>query len=122
METSAGEITVEILVPPERGGALGRLEHGSEYSSSEREQLVSVRSLAEVSNANLQRGIESVCSAVTAALVKAAPESCDVEFSLGFKAGAKVPVLMAGEANGSLKVTLRWKRATPGAPADGSKP
>jgi Trypsin-co-occurring domain 1 len=121
MTSSTDGITVEVLAPGERSGALGRLEPGGEYMSSERESSVSVRSLAEVSNADLQRGIESVCSAVTAALAKSAPDSCDVEFSLGFKAGAKVPILMAGEANGSLKVTLRWKRANSAA-ASGSKP
>lgn len=53
-----------------------------------------------------------------AAIEALSPQACQVEFSLGFKAGAGLPVLVSGEANGALKVTLKWSKPGAIAPVD----
>jgi hypothetical protein len=106
-------ITVEVNEGVNASAALARLEPGASYTSQGDAvpgQRAVVKQIADVSAVDLQQGIESICAVITAAMTKVAPDSCSAEFSLGFKAGLKVPVLMSGEANAALKVTLSWKR------------
>lgn len=110
---SQNRISVEVLEDSNASGALGRLESGAAYASqgaTNNGQRAISKQIADISAKDLQQGIETVCAAITAAMSKASPDSCSAEFSLGFKAGMKVPVLMSGEANAALKVTLSWKR------------
>ena len=101
-------IEVEIVSASPSNAALQRL--GSrEVEFANNGGSAVVREFGNISPDDLSCGIENVCAAVKKAMERTAPESCDVEFSLGFKAGAKIPVLLSGEANAALKVTLRWK-------------
>jgi hypothetical protein len=114
MATSAQHsISVEVTEVSNASGALDRLDRGATYTSqgsANAGQRDISRQIADISVKDLQQGIETVCAAVTAAMSKVSPDSCSAEFSLGFKAGMKVPVLLSGEANAALKVTLSWKR------------
>jgi hypothetical protein len=106
---SSGLIQVQVI--PVTVGAsddsLRKLPDGSEQ--------VARRGMAEalydaVSSEDIERAIAQVCDAVASALEKVRPESCSVEFSMGFKAGVKIPVLVNGEANATFKITLNWKK------------
>jgi hypothetical protein len=109
MTADGSSIEVEVvssgaLAGPHRRGS-GNAEFAAEAAA------MTVREFAQISSDDLRDGIVNVCAAVLKAMEQAAPESCDIEFSMGFKAGVKIPVLVSGEANAALKVTLRWKRA-----------
>lgn len=108
---SAGLIQVQVIPVNAGSGedALGKLPAGSEQ--------VARRGMAEalydaVSSEDIERAIGQVCAPIAAALEKLRPESCSVEFSMGFKAGANIPVLVNGEANATFKVKLNWKKPT----------
>jgi hypothetical protein len=104
---------VPVVASPRPAGALDRLEPGAQYvhqGGAPAAQREVVRQVSDVSVEELQQGIETICAAVSAAMAKLSPDNASAEFSLGFKAGLKVPVLMSGEANAALKVTLSWKR------------
>lgn len=115
-EKSASPLSLSVEVSVDArpfSGSLSRLEGGASLVShgdgGATDMLL--RQVAEVPSEILQQGLVAVAQAVSGAMEKIAPDSATVEFSLGFKAGAKVPVLMSGEANSALKVTLSWKRA-----------
>lgn len=106
----SGVIDVQVVPSGASGlqGALGNLPQGAEE--------VVRRGVADVlydavSFDDIERAIEQVCGAVTSAMDKVRPESCSIEFSMGFKAGAKVPVLVNGEASATFKITLNWKKS-----------
>lgn len=111
-------IEVELSVPEDRPhAALGRLGPGVEPMGNDGgAPRLRLREFATMDLQDIQSGIASVCDAVLAAMRQVKPQSCDVEVALGFKAGAKVPVIVSGEANASLKITLHWV-ADPGASA-----
>lgn len=105
---------VEVLdVGRSRSPAQRKLDSaGSELVSGE-----STRALAQISSIDaneLKQGITSICATVTSAIESIAPDTCSVELNIGFKAGVKIPVLMSGEANAALKVTLGWKKTLVG--------
>lgn len=60
---------------------------------------------------DLQEVIGSVSRAVVHAMELAKPDSCTVEFSLGWKGTSKFPVVLAGEVSAAFKVSLTWKKA-----------
>jgi len=60
--------------------------------------------------ADLRGIIASVTKPVREALEQAQPEEWSVELNLGFKGEAGIPCLTKGEANGSVKITAKWKR------------
>lgn len=64
------------------------------------------------SASRLRATVGAVVAPVAQALASVGPEEWAVELSLGFKGGAGVPFLVNGEANGSVKVSAKWKRAT----------
>jgi hypothetical protein len=55
--------------------------------------------------------LEGMSMAVKSALAKAAPDTVSVEFGLelAMKSGALTAMLVGGEANASLRVTLEWQ-------------
>jgi hypothetical protein len=53
----------------------------------------------------------AVTQPVRDALAASQPEEWSVELNLGFKGEAGVPCLTKGEANGSIKVTAKWKHS-----------
>jgi Na+/H+-translocating membrane pyrophosphatase len=55
--------------------------------------------------------LEGMSVAVKSALAKSAPDRVSVEFGLelAVKSGALTAMLVAGEGNASLKVTLEWQ-------------
>jgi hypothetical protein len=61
--------------------------------------------------ADLRNLLGAITRPVKAALEEAQPDEWSVELSLGFKGEAGVPCLTKGEANASVKVTARWKKA-----------
>lgn len=60
--------------------------------------------------ADLRGLLASVTRPVREALAEAQPEEWTVELNLGFKGEAGIPCLTKGEANGSVKITAKWKR------------
>lgn len=111
-------IEVELSVPDSRpAGAVGRMGAGVEPIGNDGGAgRLRLREFATMDLQDIQAGIATVCDAVLAAMRQVKPQSCDVEVALGFKAGAKVPVIVSGEANASLKITLHWA-GDPGAQA-----
>lgn len=59
---------------------------------------------------DLRSLLTNVTRPVREALEQAQPEEWSVELHLGFKGEAGIPCLTKGEANGSVKVTAKWKR------------
>jgi hypothetical protein len=55
--------------------------------------------------------LEGMSAAIRSALVEAAPDKVCVEFGLelAIKSGALTAMLVSGEGNASLKVTLEWQ-------------
>ena len=55
--------------------------------------------------------LEGISAAIKSALVKAAPDRVSVEFGLelAIRSGALTAMLVGGEGNASLKVTLEWQ-------------
>lgn len=110
MPTHHSEILVQVQSIPSEGTAstaIKRLGAGTEATSGGG---IGAFAYESFSPDEIQAAIERICNAVTTALTKVSPESCAVEFGLGFKAGAKVPVLLNGEANAAFKITLTWKK------------
>ena len=105
------EVEIINIGSPIRADARGRLDPGATFVSGGGDTIT--HSIERIAASDIQRGIESICSAVGSALIGAAPDSWSVELNLGFKANAKVPVLMSGEANAALKVTMNWKKSPP---------
>jgi len=68
-------------------------------------------SVLEDTGLQMQNTVQAVLAPVSRALSQAQPEEWSVELTLGFKGSAGIPFLTSGEANGSLKVTAKWKRA-----------
>jgi hypothetical protein len=109
MTENRQKIHVEIMpdaTPP--GGALGKLDPGAGYVSGGAGGWL--RPVSAIDTDELKRGIEQICAALTQAMRAAAPEAWTVEFGLGFKASGGVPILLSGESNVALKITLSWKK------------
>lgn len=105
------ELGILIQVQPTNApdsAALRRLAPGTEVVSGSD---VAQRLYRSFSPADIQAAIERICDAVTPALAKVKPESCKVEFKIGFTAEAKIPMLVSGEANAVFTISLEWKKA-----------
>lgn len=59
--------------------------------------------------------IDGLVSALAGQLVdgvsKLGPDEWSVEVNIGFKGEAGIPFITKGEANGAVKVSLKWKKA-----------
>lgn len=110
MATSSTIIHVELVGTENAAArsARSKLDPGAEYISGG--FLAASREVESIDTAAVQSGIAAICSAVGAGLQNAGPDSWAVEINLGFKAGLKLPVLMSGEANAALKVTMNWTK------------
>jgi hypothetical protein len=106
----APQILVEAIGPSlsSTDPALRKLESGTAAASGWSSV---ARTYEQISSHDIQNAITTVASAVMTAIRSLNPQACEVEFHIGFKAGARVPVIASGEANGSLKVTLKWSSA-----------
>lgn len=91
--------------------ALERLNPGAQAVSGQAPTEV-LDLVTSIGSDELERGLALICRTVTSALRSASPDTCSVELNIGFKANAKVPILMSGEANAALKVTLGWKKVS----------
>ena len=98
-----------ITTAPAPAGARHQLGDGATYVSGTAAGMLA-RPVEEIGSAELQGSLARICGAIGSAMREASPDAWSVEFSLGFKAGAKVPVLLSGEANAALKITLNWKK------------
>jgi hypothetical protein len=102
-------IRVEVVgEKPSPTDAVGRLDSGTSPIGGGRGTATEVVTLAVD---DVAKGLQSISTAVVTAMERIAPDSWSVELNVGFKAGSGVPVLMSGEANAALKVTLNWKRS-----------
>ena len=90
-----------------------RLDPGSEYVHGEVLTNPILRQVIDIDSEQLAHGISDISAVIGKAMEKATPDTWSVEFNIGFKAGLKVPVLLSGEANAALKVTLSWKSSRP---------
>ena len=59
----------------------------------------------------LEPTVEAILRPVAAALSRVSADEWGVELSIGFKGSAGIPFLASGEANGSVKVSAKWKKA-----------
>jgi hypothetical protein len=59
---------------------------------------------------DLRTLLGAVTRPVRDALASSQPEEWSVELNLGFKGEAGIPCLTKGEANGSIKITAKWKK------------
>ena len=62
------------------------------------------------SGSQLRMALSAVAQPVADAMRELAPAEWTLEVQLGFKGEAGVPCIVKGEANGSLKVTVKWTR------------
>lgn len=109
MDSARESIQVEVSMPAVReSSALEKLDDGASYVAGGIPSWL--RPVATIAPEELERGISNLCSTLMQALQKAAPDAWSVEFNLGFKAAGGVPVLLSGEGNAALKVTLSWKK------------
>lgn len=53
--------------------------------------------------------IEALATTMHGALIKVKPAEWTLEINLGFKGKAGIPFVTEGEANGAVKVTIKWK-------------
>jgi hypothetical protein len=90
--------------------ALHKLDPGATAVSGSSAVSATTQELSAISDQELRRGLQSICSTVVSAMSEISPDSWAVELNIGFKASAKVPILMAGEANASMKITLNWRK------------
>jgi hypothetical protein len=107
--TRAATIRVEVRERIDTSGStpLDRLDDGATAISG---GTTSLSKVIDLDADELSRDLETVTHAVTNAMGHATVDAWAVELSIGFKAGVKVPVLMSGEANAAIKVTLSWKK------------
>lgn len=91
--------------------ARAKLDPGAEFVHGGVTGGPMLRQVIDVDSEQLARGISDISAVIGKAMQEASPDAWSVEFNVGFKAGLKVPVLLSGEANAALKVTLNWKNA-----------
>jgi hypothetical protein len=65
---------------------------------------------------DLRNVLATVTKPIRDALEASQPEEWGIELSLGFKGEAGIPFLTKGEANGTIKVTAKWKQSLPASP------
>lgn len=94
------EVDDEVLpaAPGAPGGRPGLVERGAVADR--------VRDIG----GDLRGLLGSITKPVREALEQAQPEEWSIELNLGFKGEAGIPCLTKGEANGSVKITAKWKR------------
>lgn len=110
-EDQLNQIFVEVSQPranPVARNARSQLDPGTTYTSGGR--LDAIFSTEAFAPDEFGNSLSVICAAIGKAMREASPDAWTVEFSLGFKAGAKVPILVSSELNGVLKVSLSWKK------------
>lgn len=60
---------------------------------------------------SLRAAIKAVTGPVQSALKDLPPDEWTMELNIGFKGEAGVPCITKGEANASIKLTAKWKKA-----------
>ena len=65
---------------------------------------------------DLRNVLVSVTKPIREVLATCEPEEWGMELSLGFKGEAGIPCITRGEANGAIKVTVKWKNSKPDTP------
>ncbi len=98
--TRAGD---EVAPTPAKAVAAGK-------RGSVKMRNVSVRSDIADSAKLIEDTVAAVLDPVGQALKAVGPDEWTVELTLGFKGGAGIPFLVNGEANGSVKVSAKWKK------------
>lgn len=110
MTEKSPQIHIEVLPAATPSiNALGKLDQGAGYVSGGNAGLL--RSIAEIDANELTSGVENICGALAQAMSKAAPKSWSIEFGLGFTANGGIPILLSGQANVALKITLNWNKS-----------
>jgi hypothetical protein len=102
-------VPVELYTAPAPKDGRSKLDPGAGLIAGGSQAIQAYSQIVDIPSEDIKRGIESICSVLASALERVTPESYSVEFSLGFKAGIKVPVLISSEANAALKITMNWK-------------
>lgn len=69
--------------------------------------------VVEMAARDLQAQLEAVSRPVIDAMKTVQPDSCTLEFSLGIKGTAKIPIIVSAESNAAFKVSITWKREVP---------
>lgn len=96
------ELSGESVMPaPTRGGAGTR--RGIEPTAV-------AGKLTDVGD-SLRAAIKAVTGPVQAALKDLPPDEWSIELNIGFKGEAGLPCITKGEANASVKLTAKWKKA-----------
>lgn len=109
INTPHGIIYIEVTegdIPP----AIS--ENPPNFALPEGAELTGFKDRAVDTLKSLRANIIAVASEVNAAFAASAPEEWSVEVNIGFKGKVNpVPVIVSGEAEASLKVVAKWKRA-----------
>jgi hypothetical protein len=112
LETSPGhvipiEVTEDVtpnlskLIAPS-STALSDLPEGAEPTSAVGNVIDAMRVL--------EKGLNDIISSVRTAIAASKPSSWNLELSIGFKGKTSpIPVILAGEANASMKLKIEWK-------------
>lgn len=89
---------------PATGGTGGGIRRGIEPTSV-------ASKIADVGD-SLRSTIKAVVGPVQSALKDLPPDEWTMELNIGFKGEAGVPCITKGEANASVKLTAKWKKAS----------
>lgn len=97
-----GDNGEEIVIKPNYSHKPSDLPEDAELTSTPGDMVESFLQLKD--------NISVITEQVRQALAEHQPEEWGVEFSVGFKGKAGIPIIAQGEANGALKITAKWKK------------
>lgn len=99
-----GDNGEDIEIKPNSSNKPSDLPEGAELTSTPSDMVESFLQLKD--------NISVITEQVRQALAEHQPEEWGVEFSVGFKGKAGIPIIAQGEANGALKITAKWKKGS----------
>lgn len=99
-----GDNGEDITISPQSTKQPTDLPGGAELTSTQSDMVESFLQLKD--------NISVITEQVKQALADHQPEEWGVEFSVGFKGKAGIPIIAQGEANGALKITAKWKKGS----------
>jgi hypothetical protein len=106
--TAAGVLWIEVAPGPDEAALeFSRLRSGAKPIA--RMDAVA-GSIIATSLDELEGSLAAISGAVAKALERVAPDEWSVEFGIGFKGTAGLPVIVSGETTANLKVTMSWRR------------
>lgn len=101
----------DILVEIDEPGATVARQGGNNSYEIEGLEPTGVAQQIVDAGSDIRTIINAVTGSIQQAFDESKPEEWSVELLIGFKGEAGVPFVTKGEANASLKLTAKWKKA-----------